>query len=227
MPTLRNGDRGPEVRQLQLLLNAQQLPGRHLVADGSFGPMTLKKLLAFQERARLEIDGVVGPATWRALGLEVKPNRPPIARSSNWMEIAGAELGIREDARPGHHTQRILEYHQTTTLKASQDEVPWCSSFVNWVLKEAGIRGTNNAAAKSWLTWGHELSEPRVGAITITKRQGSDVANGSASGYHVAFYHSGGADSKFSLLGGNQGDAVRVREFDRKKYESVKYRWPA
>jgi uncharacterized protein (TIGR02594 family) len=142
------------------------------------------------------------------------------------MEIAGAELGIREDARAGHHTQRILEYHQATTLKATTDEVPWCSSFVNWVLNQAGIKGTNSAAAKSWLTWGRELKEPQVGAITITKRAGADAANGSSSGYHVAFFHSLGGGTKFSLLGGNQGDAVRIREYDLKKYEFVKYRWP-
>jgi uncharacterized protein (TIGR02594 family) len=142
------------------------------------------------------------------------------------MEIAGAELGIREDSRPGHHTQRILEYHQATALKATQDEIAWCSSFVNWVLKEAGIRGTNSAAAKSWLTWGRELKEPQVGAITITKKHGADIANGSTSGFHVAFFHSSGAGTKYSLLGGNQGDSVRISAYDSKKYEYVKYRWP-
>lgn len=226
MAALRQGDRGPEVRKLQLLLTAQRMPAHRLTADGSFGQKTLNALKAFQEKAHLEVDGVAGPATWRALGLDVKPNKPPATTSSDWMEVAGAELGIREDARAGHHTQRILEYHQTTTLKATQDEIAWCSSFVNWVLKEAGIQGTNSAAAKSWLTWGRELKEPQVGAITITKKKGADIANGSTSGYHVAFFHSAGPSTKFSLLGGNQGDAVRIRTYDSTKYEYVKYRWP-
>jgi hypothetical protein len=45
-------------------------------------------------------------------------------------EIAKAELGTTEV--PGtQNNPRILEYHATTTLKATTDEVPWCSSFVN------------------------------------------------------------------------------------------------
>jgi uncharacterized protein (TIGR02594 family) len=226
MLVLREGDRGPEVRRLQLLLNTQRLQGHRLDADGSFGPKTRIALREFQTKKKLEVDGVAGPSTWHALGIEEKPNKPPPVQSTSWMEIAGAELGIREDARAGHHTQRILDYHQTTTLKATTDEVAWCSSFVNWVLKEANIKGTNSAAARSWLTWGRELQDPQLGAITITKKRGADVANGSTSGFHVAFYHSAGTGTKFSLLGGNQGDAVRIREYDAKKYEFVKYRWP-
>jgi uncharacterized protein (TIGR02594 family) len=187
MTVLREGNRGPDVRKLQLLLNTQRLEGHRLTADGSFGPKTVRAIKEFQKRKRLDQDAVAGPATWRALGIEQKPKKPPPTTSSDWMEIAGAELGIREDARAGHHTQRILEYHATTTLKATSDEIAWCSSFVNWVLKEAGVKGTNSAAAKSWLNWGRELKEPQAGAITITKKNGADVANGSTSGYHVAF----------------------------------------
>lgn len=47
MTTLRERDRGPEVRKLQLLLNAQRMPGCRLVADGSFGPNTAKALKTF------------------------------------------------------------------------------------------------------------------------------------------------------------------------------------
>jgi len=64
------------------------------------------------------------------------------------LEIARAEIGTKEmqgkTANP-----RILEYHQTTKLKALSDEVAWCSAFVNWVLKQAGIEGTDSSLARS------------------------------------------------------------------------------
>jgi len=51
-------------------------------------------------------------------------------------------------------------------MGAAADETAWCSSFVNWVLRQAGIRGTNSAAAASWTSWGQSC-HARVGAITV------------------------------------------------------------
>lgn len=59
-PTLRKGDRGPAVVELQ--------QGLRIGADGSFGPATHTAVVALQQRARLTPDGVVGAKTWAALG---------------------------------------------------------------------------------------------------------------------------------------------------------------
>lgn len=53
-------------------------------------------------------------------------------------EIARAEIGVQEIAGVKHN-ERILQYHQATTLKAEADEVPWCSAFVNWCVIIAGL----------------------------------------------------------------------------------------
>lgn len=64
--TLSLGDRGPEVKTLQERLNAL---GADLEADGDFGRNTLAAVMAFQAANGLRVDGVVGPATRRALGI--------------------------------------------------------------------------------------------------------------------------------------------------------------
>jgi uncharacterized protein (TIGR02594 family) len=228
MPVLRQGDRGIDVRKVQLLINAQTLPGHRLRPDGTFGSRTDAAVRFFQKLKNIECDGVVGRATWDALGVlpTVTLAVPDTYQPGDWMAIAAAELGVRGDTRPGQHTQRILEYHATTSLGARSDEIPWCSAFVNWVLKQAGCVGTNSAAAASWLKWGRELDSPRTGAITITKRRGADVANGSSSGFHVSFYKSSEGGPYFSMLGGNQRNSVRVSRYNLTSYEYVKYRWP-
>lgn len=63
-PTLRKGDRGPHVFDLQLALNAR---GMLLKVDGVFGPGTEAAVMVFQHDHHLTPDGVVGPATHKAL----------------------------------------------------------------------------------------------------------------------------------------------------------------
>lgn len=69
-PVLRKGSKGEPVRQLQAHLK-RNYPAyaKNLVVDGDFGPGTEKVVKEFQRRARLVADGIVGPATYRALGL--------------------------------------------------------------------------------------------------------------------------------------------------------------
>jgi peptidoglycan hydrolase-like protein with peptidoglycan-binding domain len=59
--TLSYDDRGPAVTALQKAL-------RITPVSGWFGPATRSAVIAFQKAHRLDPDGVVGPATWRALG---------------------------------------------------------------------------------------------------------------------------------------------------------------
>jgi len=58
---IRHGDTGPDVKVLQKALNIPE--------DGIFGHNTEKALRAFQSASGLVVDGIVGPATWAALGL--------------------------------------------------------------------------------------------------------------------------------------------------------------
>lgn len=66
---LKIGCHGPDVRFVQRKVGAK--------VDGDFGPKTAEKVRAFEraQRARyphLKVDGVVGPITWRALGVKSK-----------------------------------------------------------------------------------------------------------------------------------------------------------
>lgn len=67
-PTIRKGSKGDVVRQLQLTLNRwyPRLPA--LATDGVFGPATEARVRYLQSAAKLTVDGIVGPKTWRTLG---------------------------------------------------------------------------------------------------------------------------------------------------------------
>jgi uncharacterized protein (TIGR02594 family) len=121
-------------------------------------------------------------------------------------ETAKKEMGINE-LSGAKHNKRILEYHATTTLKAKSDEVPWCSSFVNWVVFKCSMEGTNSAAARSWMKWGKGLTKPVKGCIVVFTRTG---------GGHVGFYHS--EDKGFIyVLGGNQSNSVNISAYAKSR----------
>ncbi len=135
-----------------------------------------------------------------------------------WMFFAHLEKGQKEIRGKSRHNSRILKYHSTVltnrgkTLKT--DEAAWCSAFVNWCLKKAGIIGTNSTGAKSWLRWGKRLNEGVFGCVVIFRRTG---------GGHVGFYVAT-QGNHILVLGGNQNDAVNIKKY--KKADVLGYRWP-
>ncbi|MBU5614452.1 peptidoglycan-binding protein [Geomonas sp. Red51] len=105
------------------------------------GPRTEAAVRQFQSFAGISVDGTVGIKTWRALdhGVTTTSDVSPVPfHDAIWLKIAAAEVGQREF--PGSPANpRIIMYHGATSLRATSDEVAWCSAFVNWCLKQAGI----------------------------------------------------------------------------------------
>ena len=66
--TLKAGDRGPLVENLQRTLNTRLKPSPKLSIDGDYGPNTQKAVLQFQRLNKLPASGTVDSATWKVLG---------------------------------------------------------------------------------------------------------------------------------------------------------------
>ena len=128
-----------------------------------------------------------------------------------------AEVGVAQFP-VGQSNPRIAEYHAGTNLCGYDDKAPWCSSFVNWCLGQAGIAGTGSALARSWLEWGRPLSGPEPGCIVVLRRGDPDGWQG-----HVGFFLRGD-DRHIHLLGGNQ--LQQVREHFYPVASVLGYRWP-
>ena len=60
MDTIRNGDKGQQIKVLQKLLGGLDI-------DGEFGPLTEAAVRAYQKKKSLDVDGIVGPKTWGAM----------------------------------------------------------------------------------------------------------------------------------------------------------------
>lgn len=141
-----------------------------------------------------------------------------------WLARARTYLGVAEIKGP-HHEPRILALLDAADGRAGDgkslqgirdDETPWCASFVSGVLELSGIASARSAWARSYLKWGIPLGDPAVGAVAVLER-------GPSSG-HVAFVVGRDAAGNLMLLGGNQGDMVKVSAFSPARV--LAYRWP-
>ena len=134
-----------------------------------------------------------------------------------WLAIARAEIGVAA-CPAGSSNPRITVYHLGTNIEGYDDKASWCSSFVNWTLRQAGIEGTRSALARSWLDWGQALDCPVTGCIAVLWRDEPHSWKG-----HVGYYLRA-AQTSVILLGGNQLGAVREHCYPATSVLS--YRWP-
>ncbi|HKO90621.1 MAG TPA: TIGR02594 family protein [Polyangiaceae bacterium] len=146
---------------------------------------------------------------------------PPDFKAFPWMEHAFRELGTREIATTKRNNPRILAYH-ATSCGASDDETAWCSSFANWCMKQAGMKGTGKPNARSWLQWGESLPvhSPVYGCVTVFSRPPKAWQG------HVAFFV-GMRNGAICVLGGNQGPtsgAVCLKDYPLSRL--MGFRWP-
>ena len=120
-------------------------------------------------------------------------------------EIALSQYGIKE--RQGGENYEILKYFREIGFpEIKEDEVPWCSAFMNWCMMKAGLPITKNLAARSWLGWGMKVMVPEIGDIAVFRR-GTTGWQG-----HVGFYIQNDGAYVW-VLGGNQSDEVKISRY--------------
>ncbi len=129
------------------------------------------------------------------------------------IDVARAEMNQNvAEIRGPQNNPRIVMYHETTEGGAAPDETPWCSSFTNYCVEQAGLRGTNSKRALSWheLPWGRDVTaEPAEGDVVVFRR-----TSPSSSGGHVGFFIGQDRDS-IQVLGGNQSNRISIASFPK------------
>ena len=105
----------------------------------------------------------------------------------------------------------IVGWTQSVLRWAKNDEIPWCSTFMNAMADEAGLQKSGKANARSWLKVGEAVQNPVVGDIVVFWRESPKSWKG-----HVAIYL-GESDTHIMCLGGNQGNAVSVANYPKER----------
>lgn len=108
--TQSTGNRGVDVQAVQYLLQAQ---GIAVTADGVFGSGTAGAVRTFQSRKGLTVDGAVGPQTWGALVVTVRPgSEGPAVRALQLQLNKKRRLALAVDGKFGSGTEAAVRDFQ-------------------------------------------------------------------------------------------------------------------
>ncbi|KPK74251.1 MAG: hypothetical protein AMJ84_00240 [Acidithiobacillales bacterium SM23_46] len=131
-------------------------------------------------------------------------------------DIAQRFTGIQEVGGSVDNPQ-ILAMLKLDNSWPENDEVPWCSAFVNYIAWLLRLPRSKDLRARSWLSVGKgitlEQAEPGFDIVILKRGQGDQPGPEviDAPG-HVGFY-AGRSDALIEVLGGNQSDTVKVSRY--------------
>ena len=128
---------------------------------------------------------------------------------SKLLEIAISQLGVKE-IQGAEDNPAIVNYAKEAGFEwINDDETPWCSIFMNWCAKKAELEASNKANARSWLTVGSSISNPKPGDVVVYWRVDQFSWKGHV-GIFVGYDKSG---KQIYTLGGNQGNEVSISTY--------------
>ena len=149
------------------------------------------------------------------------------------MKITAYDLAQRfvglEEVPGSTSNPQILAMLKLDDPWPQDDDVPWCSAFVNYVAWLLHLPRSKSLRARSWLSVGIPLedAEAQPGWDVVILKRGTGDQPGpeviDAPG-HVGWF--GGIErEKLWLLAGNQGDTVSVATFDVARILGIRRIW--
>src|ERR1041385_3391628 len=115
-------------------------------------------------------------------------------------DIAQRFVGVKEVPGSAANPQ-VLAFLRLDSSWPKDDEVPWCSAFVNYVAWLLRLPRSKDLRARSWLNVGVPvvLSQAAVGFDVVVVKRGDDPTQG-----HVGLFAGVAANGRIHILGGNQ-----------------------
>jgi len=162
MRTLRKGDTGEDVHQLQIALDGLEFNVGPL--DGIFGPSTESAVLGFQAREKLLVDGIVGPVTWRRIAdLTAAAGQGPASSAAS--EIFELPAGMLNHTVVDRRFSLALRLMQTCDFGQGFRYCGWSNPYLfdKAPFKSGSIGFQFPTGTLSSIRPGHDLQSPLHG----------------------------------------------------------------
>ena len=171
------------------------------------------------------IDGEFGEGSFGAVeqlavkaGIEIELSpSPSVPDAPAWIVEANKYIGLKEIVGRKHNPV-ILEWVKELDGWFTDDETPWCGTFVAICLKRASRSYPEHwYRALAYEDYGTRLAKPAYGCIGTMGRSG---------GGHVVFVVGETKDGKYLVgHGGNQSNAVNLMKFPKTRFTA--WIWPS
>ncbi len=131
-------------------------------------------------------------------------------------DLAQRFIGIKEVEGTASNPQ-ILAMLRLDEDWPKDDDVPWCSAFMNYITWLLRLPRSKSLRARSWLFIGHpvSLAEAEAGFDVVILKRGEGDQPGpeviEVPG-HVGFF-AGREGDTILVLGGNQSNTINVRPY--------------
>lgn len=145
--------------------------------------------------------GIPGPKTKAALAAYLG-REEPTSVVGKMIELARAEVGVREHPKDSNRGKRVEEYQAATWLDGTG--WPWCAAFICWLCREAGMGdGLRPKTPGAWAFegWARRVDTPvkLIKPLRSAKVRAGDIVVFTFS--HIGF-----------AVGDQDGDTVRTIE---------------
>lgn len=147
--------------------------------------------------------------------------------------IAERFIGLQEI--PGHTSNpQILAMLQLDTDWPKDDEVPWCSAFVNYISFLLGLprpKSWLSLRARAWLNVGKPISFGDAirgfDVVILSRGINSPPATVIDAPGHVGFFSKSDDVGNIYILGGNQNNEVNITPYRVTRMLGVRRLWIA
>lgn len=124
------------------------------------------------------------------------------------IQFALQEYGVREVAGAASNPEIMEMARECGFTDYTNDDIAWCSLFLNYVALKALFERSKALNARSWLLVGEPVTQPELGDVVVFWREDPKGALG-----HVAFWIAT-RDNLIYALGGNESNQVMIAGFD-------------
>jgi peptidoglycan hydrolase-like protein with peptidoglycan-binding domain len=95
-PTLKKGDQGAKVKELQELLNKRITKPETIKVDGVFGDKTEAVVKTVQYQFLLKRDGIAGTLTWKSLRANAPVDKPVLKKGDKGEQVSIVQQVLKD-----------------------------------------------------------------------------------------------------------------------------------
>ena len=139
---------------------------------------------------------------------DLQNNTRKLTPSEAMFRLATQYIGLQEIKGEENNPIIMQMFKDIGHSWVKDDEMSWCSTFINWIAFQVGCEMSGALDARSWLGVGKITYNPKHGDVVVFWRESIDSWKG-----HVGLFAGYDKFKNILVLGGNQNNEGNVSTY--------------